>query len=244
MTSLCDMYSQPKEPGPTHSGWNSACVFCVSSWAWTRRGSLLTWSLPPPPSRLLLRTCWVHHSVEWVPLPFLSDVCPLTPTAVGITAGLTAMGQEGLFGSSILPSHGPAHASTPPLALRPPNRLSAIKTPPLSALPGRRHPQSSSPAMTLHLPHRLSPQPSVPTLQGVGWPPTPPAGAGLGGRGCGGRGACLPRSYKGRHPALGATCCCPAAPAACRRHGSTEGAGVPLRRDAPHPLPAAPPGAG
>ena len=39
--------------------------------------------------------------------------------------------------------------------------------------------------------------------------------------------------------------CLPARSAvACHRHGSTEGAGEPLRGDAAHPLPAAPPGAG
>ena len=87
-------------------------------------------------------------------------------------------------------------------------------------------------------------------LQPWGRPPTlRPARMGRAGLRAGG--ARASGSIKGRHPVLAATLLprpsfrLPARSAvACHRHGSTEGAGEPLRGDAAYPLPAAPPGAG
>lgn len=41
-----------------NSGWNSAHVFCESTWVWSTRGSLLPWGLQPatssPPTKGML----------------------------------------------------------------------------------------------------------------------------------------------------------------------------------------------
>ena len=114
-------------------------------------------------------------------------------------------------------------------------------------------PKGSSPH-PVPLPSSPASPPTQRSLQRWGRPPTlRPARKGRAGLRAGGARAF--GSIKGRHPALAATLllllllrpsfCLPARSAvACHRHGSTEGAGEPLRGDAAHPLPAAPPGAG
>jgi hypothetical protein len=143
--------------------------------------------------------------------------------------------------------------TSPPLLSDPlQSSLSPFDIPSPKYLGGSTHPQSSSHARSLLGPHQLLP-PRVPTNAprlGGGCHSTPRGAvggdrwAGLSGRGR------PPRAYKRCLRRSRLLLAVPAVQLSARqsqrlsRHGSTEGAGEPLRGDAPHPLPAASSGPG
>ena len=162
------------------------------------------------------------------------------------------MAQGGLFDGSFSPLEPPSCTCLhPTIGSQTPQSRSLVSAP-RHLLPGPT-PALKAPHTTHpYLPYQRSPNPASPPASlgeqcGVaahsrGRHPARRAALPAGGARASG-------SYKGRHSALTATAAAsaarpPASTTACPSHGSTEGAGVPLRGDAPHPLPAASPGAG